>query len=118
MIAQIVADVVPVFTAFYSLLHHNDVRVTYLAISNLRLEPIRFVSLYFVAMPQSMVIVTKVPFLTTLVHTIVNMRSKPQIPRETQLVSVHTEMPKEVDRIFARQPLDLGGGSSDPPGPP
>jgi hypothetical protein len=82
------------------MLHHNNVGITYPTIPNLRMELLRYVPLYFVAMPQSMVIVTKVPFLTTLVHTIVNMRSKPQIPRETQLVSVHTEMPRAVDKIF------------------
>jgi hypothetical protein len=27
-------------------------------------------------------------------------------------------MPKKVDMIFARHPLDLGGGGLDPPGPP
>ncbi len=27
-------------------------------------------------------------------------------------------MPKEVDKIFVRQPLDLGGGGSNPPRPP
>ncbi len=45
------------------------------------------------------------------------MRSKPQTPKETQLVSVHTKMSKDVDMIFARHPLDLGGGGSNPPGP-
>ncbi len=46
------------------------------------------------------------------------MRSRCQIPKETQLVSVRTKMPKKVDMIFARHPLDLGGGGLDPPGPP
>jgi len=45
------------------------------------------------------------------------MRSKPQTPKETQLVSVHTKMSRDVDMIFARHPLDLGGGGSNPPGP-
>jgi hypothetical protein len=102
MKAQIVGDVVLVSIAHAKrLLHHNDVRVTHLAISNLRMEPIRFVPLYFVAMLQSMVIVTKVPFLTTLIHIVINMKSRPQTLKETQLVSVHTKMCREVDRIFA-----------------
>jgi len=40
-----------------SLLHHNNVGITYPGISNLRMEPIRFVKIYFVVMPESMVIV-------------------------------------------------------------
>jgi len=64
-----------------------------------------------------MVTITKTPFLTTPTHTIVGLRSKPQIPREIELVNVHTRMPKEVDMIFARQPLDPKGGGSNPPIP-
>jgi hypothetical protein len=67
------------------------------------------------AMHESMVIVTKVPFIIALAHTIVNMRSIPQTPREAQLVNVHIKMPIKVDMIFVRQPLDLGGGGSNPP---
>jgi hypothetical protein len=43
-----------------------------------------------------MVIVTEAPFVTTPSHIVVGMRSKPQTPRETKLVCVHTKMPKEV----------------------
>jgi hypothetical protein len=46
------------------------------------------------------------------------MRSKPQTPRETQLVSVHEKMPIEVNIIFIGQSSDLGGGNLDPLGPP
>jgi hypothetical protein len=46
------------------------------------------------------------------------MRSRPQIPREIQLVSVHTKMPKEVDMIFVGQLLNIKGGGLDPPRPP
>ncbi len=49
-----------------------------------------------------MVIITKAPFVTTLAYIVVNMRSKPQIPRETQLVSVYIKMPRKVDMIFTR----------------
>jgi len=65
-----------------------------------------------------MVIIIEDPFVTTLIHIVVNMRSGPHILRETQLVSVHTKMPKEVDMIFARHPLDPRRGSLDPLGPP
>ncbi len=72
------------------MLHHNNVGVIYPRTSNLRIELVRFVSLYFVAMPQSMVTITEAPFVTTLAHIVVRMRSKPQTLRETQLVIVHT----------------------------
>jgi hypothetical protein len=64
-----------------------------------------------------MVIVTKAPFVITPTHIVISMRSRPQTPKETQLVSVYTKMPREVDRIFG-QPLDLRIGGLDPPGPP
>ncbi len=63
-------------------------------------------------MPHSMAIVTKAPFTTTSTHTIISMRSKPQISRGTDLVSMHTKMLREVDMIFVRHPLDPGGGGS------
>ncbi len=42
--AQTVADVVPA----PSLLHHNDVGITYPMIYNLKMEPVRYLPLYFV----------------------------------------------------------------------
>jgi hypothetical protein len=81
------------------------------------MEVVRSIPLYYVAMPQSMVIVTKVPFVIAPTHIVVNMRSKPQTPRETQLVNVHIKMPIEVDMIFIGQPLDARRGSLNPPGP-
>jgi len=48
-------------------------RVTYAGIFNFKVEPIRFVPLYFVAMPHYMVIVIEVPLTTTLAHTIASM---------------------------------------------
>jgi hypothetical protein len=51
-----VVDVVPVSIALPpSLLHHNDLGVIYPVIFNLKMEPIRSIPLYFVAMPRSMV---------------------------------------------------------------
>ncbi len=103
MRAQTMANVVPISVALVSnMLHHNNVGITYPRTSNLRMEPIKYVPLYFVAMPQFMVIITKAPFVTTLAYIVVNMRSKPQIPRETQLVSVYIKMPRKVDMIFTR----------------
>jgi hypothetical protein len=78
MRAKIVVDVIFVFVApTPSLLHHNDVRVTYPTFFYLRMEPVRFIPLYFVAMLQSMVTIIEVPFVTTPIHIIVNVKSKP-----------------------------------------
>ncbi len=75
---ETVVDVILVFLApTPSLLHHNDVGVTYLTIFLLGMERVRSVPLYFVVMPQSMVTITEVPFVTTLIHIVVHMRSKP-----------------------------------------
>ncbi len=54
------ADVVPISVApAPNLCHHNNVGIiTNAKTSNFRVEPIRFVALYFVAMPHSMVIIT------------------------------------------------------------
>jgi len=98
MRAQIIAYVVPIYIApAPSLLHTNNVGVTYPRTFNLRMEPVRSVPLYYMAMLESMVIIFKVPFVTTPAHTVVGMWSKPQTPRETQLVSMHIEMPRKVD---------------------
>jgi hypothetical protein len=78
MRVQTMADVVHVYVApTPSLLHHNDVRVTYPTFFYLRMEPVRFIPLYFVAMLQSMVTIIEVPFVTTPIHIIVNVKSKP-----------------------------------------
>jgi hypothetical protein len=84
-------DVVPIFVApTPNLFHHNNVRITYVGTSNLKVEPIRFVPLYFVAMIYSMVIVIEAPFTTTPAHTIVDMRSGPHISKGIDLMSMHT----------------------------
>jgi hypothetical protein len=49
-----------------------------------------------------MVTITEAPFVTALAHIVVSIKCKPHIPRETQLVNVHTKMPTKVDKIFAR----------------
>jgi hypothetical protein len=46
-----VANVVPIFVApTQSLLHNNNIGVAYTRISSFRMEPIRSIPLYFVAM--------------------------------------------------------------------
>jgi hypothetical protein len=45
------------------------------------------------------------------------MKSRPQTLKGTKLVNVHIKMPKEVAMIFLKQPSNLGGGGSRPPGP-
>ncbi len=52
MRVQTMADVVFIYVAHVpSLLHQNNIGVTYAKTSNFRMELIRFVPLYFVAMP-------------------------------------------------------------------
>jgi hypothetical protein len=65
-----------------------------------------------------MVIVTETPHVIASTRVLANMRSKPHTPRETQLISVHTKMPRKVDNVFVKQPLDLRGGGSNSLGPP
>jgi hypothetical protein len=104
MRGQNVADVIPISIAHApSLLHHNNVGVTYVGISNLRMEPIRFIPLYFVAMFLFMIIITEAPFILAPIHTIVGVKSRPQNPRGKKLVSVHEKMPKDVNKVFAGQ---------------
>ncbi len=104
-------DVVPISVApAPNLFHHNNVGVTYVRTSNFKVEPIKSVPLYFVAMPHSMITVTEAPFTITPTHTITSVKSKPQTPRGINLVSMHTKMPRKVDKFFVGQPSNLGGG--------
>jgi hypothetical protein len=65
MRAQIMANIVPTFVAHTpNLLHHNNVEATYVGTSNFKMEQIRSVPLYFVAMVQSMVTIIEGPFVT------------------------------------------------------
>ncbi len=78
MKAQIVVDIVPIFVApIPSLLHQKNIGVTYARTSNSKMEPIRFVPLYFVAMPRSIIIVIEVLFVSTPIHTIDGVKSRP-----------------------------------------
>jgi hypothetical protein len=50
MKAQVVTDIVPISIAHApSLLHHNNVGITYGGTSNFKMELVRFVPLYFMA---------------------------------------------------------------------
>ncbi len=78
------ADVVLIYVApTPSLLHHNNVGVTYAKISNFRMEPIKFIPLYFVAMIQPIIIVIETPFVSTPIHNIIGIKLKPQVPNGT-----------------------------------
>ncbi len=119
MRAQIVANVVPISIApTPSLLNHNNIEITYAWTSNFIMEPVRSTPLYFVAMPQSMITITKAPFVSTLIQIVVGIRSKPQTPRGTIFMNLHEDMPKKVNKIFTNQPLDPKRGDSNPPRPP
>jgi hypothetical protein len=72
------ADVILVFIApTPSLLHHNNVGITYPGSSNLRMELVRSIPLYSMAMLQSMVTVTEAPYVITPTRVVASMRSKP-----------------------------------------
>jgi len=73
-----VVDVLPIFvTPIPSMLHQNNIGVTYAWTSNFKMEQVRSMPLYSVAMPQSIIIVTKVVFALALVHIVDGARSRP-----------------------------------------
>ncbi len=57
-------------------------------------------------------------FISTLIHTIDGVKSRPQIPRGTKFVSLHEDKPREVNIVFVSQQLDPRGGGSNSPRPP
>ncbi len=84
MTAQTMADVIPIFiTPITSFLHQNNIRITYARTSNFRMEPLRSMPIYFVAMPQSVITVIEAPFVLTLIHIVDGVKFRPQIPRGT-----------------------------------
>ncbi len=52
-------------------------------------------------MLQFMSIVIEVPFVLTPIHIVVGIRSKPQTLKGIKLVSLHEDMPREVNKNFA-----------------
>jgi len=78
---------------------------------------IRYVPLYFMAMPQSIIIIIKAPFVSTMVTTVDNIKSRQHTPRGTKFVNLHEDFRGKVNKDFACQPLDQGGGCSNSPRP-
>jgi hypothetical protein len=101
MRAQTRVDVVPIFiTHVQSLLQQNNIGVTYVGTSNFKMEPIRFVPLYFMAMFQSIVIGFEAPFVSALVITLGSIRSRPHTPRGIEFVNLHEHFPRKVNKVF------------------
>jgi hypothetical protein len=67
--------------------------------SNFRIEPTRFVPLYSTIMPYFIIIET--PFVSALIYIIDGVRFRPQTPRGTKFVSLHENIPREVNKVFA-----------------
>ncbi len=86
------------------MLHQDNIGTTYVGTSNLRMEPITFVPLYFVAMPQFIIIITKALFVSTPINIVVGLKSRPQTPKGTKFVNLCEDMPQEVKGVFASQP--------------
>jgi hypothetical protein len=102
MKAQTMVDVVFVFVAIVpSLLHQNHIGVTYSCTSNFKMELVRFVPLYFMAMPQSIIIVIEPSFVSTPIHIIDGFRSRTQTPRTIEFVSLHENILGDVNKIYA-----------------
>jgi hypothetical protein len=86
MKVQVVADVVPIFIAFVqSLLHQDNIGITYARTSNFKMELITSMPLYFEVMPQYIIIVNEASFVSAPVNIIVGIISKPQTPRGAKI---------------------------------
>ncbi len=70
-------DVIPISTILApNLLHHNNVGVSYVGTFNFKMELIKFVPLYFVAMLKFMITIIETPFTTTkgnLIHQVISL---------------------------------------------
>jgi hypothetical protein len=72
MRAQMGINVVPIFvTPIQILLQQNNIGVTYVRTSNFKMKLIIFVPLYYVVMPQSIITITKAPFVLALLLMLV-----------------------------------------------
>jgi hypothetical protein len=67
-------------------------------------------------MPQSIITVIKAPFVSTPT-TVGSIKSRPHTPRGTKFVNLHEDFRGKVNKDFAHQPLDQGGGRSNSPRP-
>jgi hypothetical protein len=47
-----------------------------------------------------MIIIIEAPFVLASIHMIDGVGSKPQTPRGTKFVSLHEEIPREVNKFF------------------
>jgi hypothetical protein len=84
MRAQTVANVIPIFVApIPSLLHQNNIGVTYATPLNFKMELVKSMPLYCLAMPQFVITTTKALLLPTPIYTANGVKSKPQTPRGT-----------------------------------
>jgi hypothetical protein len=84
MKAQIKVDVIPISVApIQSLLQQNNIGVTYVGTSNFRMELVKSMPLYFMAMPQFIITIIKAPFVSTLVIIASNIISKPHTLKGT-----------------------------------
>ncbi len=56
--------------------------------------------------------------MLTPITIVGGIKSRPHIPRRTKFVNLHEDLLREVNKVFANQPLDQGGGGLNPPRPP
>ncbi len=56
--------------------------------------------------------------MSTPITIVGGIKSTPHIPRRTKFVNLHEDLLREVNKVFASQPLDQGGGGLNPPRPP
>ncbi len=56
--------------------------------------------------------------MSTPITIVGGIKSRPHIPRRTKFVNLHEDLLREVNKVFASQPLDQGGGGLNPPRPP
>jgi hypothetical protein len=68
------------------------------------MELVQFVPLYFVAMPQPIIIVIEVSFVSTPINIVVGITSKPNIPRGIKFVNLHEDIPRKANKFFINQP--------------
>jgi hypothetical protein len=85
------------------LLQQNNIGVTYVRTSNFRMELMIFLPLYYVVMPQSIITITKAPFVLALVTNVGGIRSRLHTPRGTKFVNLHEDFPRKVNNVFASQ---------------
>jgi len=101
MKAQTEVDVIPIYVALVqSLFQQKKIGVTYAGTSNFKMELVIFVPLYYVAMPQSIIIVIKAQFVSTLVNIVGGIKSRPHTPRGIKFVNLHENFPREVNKVF------------------